>query len=67
MFHMTNGRGHIKYKNDVLLIAVYKTETNFYFEIYETNVYREILGKDELESDTGTLVILKGLTLYNVM
>ncbi|KAF9811876.1 hypothetical protein SFRURICE_021233 [Spodoptera frugiperda] len=50
---MTNGRGHIKYKNDVLLIAVYKTETNFYFEIYETNVYREILGKDELESDTG--------------
>lgn len=36
MFHMTNGREHIKYKNDVLLIAVYKTETNFYFEMYET-------------------------------
>lgn len=34
MFHMTNGRGHIKYKNDVLLIAVYETETNFYFEMY---------------------------------
>lgn len=59
--------GTLNIKTTYCLLLFTKLKQIFIFEIYETNVYREILGKDELESDTGTLVILKGLALYNVM
>lgn len=45
MFHMTNGRGHIKYKNNVLLIAAYGIETNFYFETRRGICCMEFLDK----------------------